>query len=88
MYRFFWGSVYFPSKIIKKITISLVLEFVDRTLHENNENWYQWKLSHPQFLITRVYERLALKIVMVKWPYTISVKYLTSKANLSCPSRN
>ena len=34
---------YFISHLIQKITISLVLEYVDRTLHENHQNWYPTK---------------------------------------------
>ena len=36
---------YFPSFLIIKIAISWVLEFVDRTLHENSENWYPTKIK-------------------------------------------
>ena len=40
-----------------------------------------------KYLIAIVYGRFTLAIVMVKWPYTIGIKYLTSKAKLPFPSR-
>ena len=39
------------SLFIQKITISWVLEFVDRTLHEHHENWYPTK-----FKLSTVYD--------------------------------
>ena len=39
------GHSIFPSYVIQKITNSCVLEFMDRTLHENHENWYPTKIN-------------------------------------------
>ena len=40
-----------------------------------------------QYCIVIVYGRFTLTIVMVKRPYTIRIKYLTSQAKLACKSK-
>ena len=41
---------FFPSYFIQKITNSWLLEFVDRILQENHENWYPTKIKPPKVL--------------------------------------
>ena len=39
------GHSFFFSLFIQKIAFSWVLDFVDRTLHKNHENWYPTKIK-------------------------------------------
>ena len=67
-------AIVFPFIIhIQKITNSLVLEFVDQTLHENHEYWYQTNIKPSTvWLGTEVYRRAAAEttsdITVCRWP--------------------
>ena len=39
------GYYIYLHKVIQKVILLLVLEFVDRTLHDNHENWYFTKIK-------------------------------------------